>query len=236
MFLHGWGGSISAFLFVAKRLSRQYRVTVLDFAGFGQSPPPNVPYTVRDYAQEVVDLLDELGIEKAVLVGHSFGGRVALEMATFFKERVKALVLVDSAGIKPRRSICYYFKVFCHKLLKKMGLKGLKGSSDYRALSPIMKRTFVNVVNYDQTYLLSSIECDTAIFWGDKDTETPLYMARKLKNCIKNSQLFMLKGGHYSYADDYATFIAILTAFLKEIFSPKTIQDDIEDDGGIFKK
>ncbi len=236
VFLHGWGGSISAFLFVAKRLSKWYRVTLVDFAGFGQSPLPEVPYTVKSYTQDVVSLLDELNIKSATFVAHSFGGRVALELATFFKERVNALVLIDSAGLKPRRSLAYYFKVFAHKLLKKLGLKGLKGSSDYRALSPIMKRTFVNVVNYDQTYLLPQIECPTAIFWGEGDTETPVYMARKLKKKIKGSQLFMLKGGHFSYADDYATFISILSAFLKETNSPKTIQDSVEGDGGIFKK
>ncbi len=236
VFLHGWGASISAFLFVAKRLGKQYRVTLLDFAGFGSSPPPERPYTVGDYTRDVVDLLDELGIKEAVFVAHSFGGRVALELATFFKERVRALVLVDSAGLKPRRTIAYYLRVATHKLLKKMGLKGLKGSSDYRDLSPIMKRTFVNVVNYDQTYLLKSVECECAIFWGENDTQTPVYMARKLKKGIKNTQLFMLKGGHFSYADDYATFISILSAFLKEIYSPKTIQGYVEDGGGIFKK
>ena len=124
------------------------------------------------------------------------------------------LVLVDSAGIKPRRGIKYRLKILMHKILKKFG-KGLKGSKDYRVLSPVMKKTFQNVVNYDETYLLSDITADTAIFWGDKDKETPLYMARKLNKKIKSSHLFLLtNAGHFSYLDNSGYFLKILSAFI----------------------
>lgn len=153
--------------------------TLVDFYGFGKTPHPDYPLTVKDYAEGVLALMDKLNIEKATLVGHSFGGRVAIYIAAKYPEKVEKLVLVDSAGIKPRRGIKYRLKILMHKILKKFG-KGLKGSKDYRALSPVMKKTFRNVVNYDETYLLSDITADTAIFWGDKDKDTPLYMARKL--------------------------------------------------------
>lgn len=101
-----------------------------------------------------------------------------------------------------------------HKILKKFG-KGLKGSKDYRVLSPVMKKTFQNVVNYDETYLLSDITADTAIFWGDKDKDTPLYMARKLNKKIKSSHLFLLtNAGHFSYLDNSGYFLKILSAFI----------------------
>ena len=117
---------------------------------------------MKDYADGVLELMDKLNIEKATLVGHSFGGRVAIYIAAKYPEKVEKLVLVDSAGIKPRRGIKYRLKILLHKILKKFG-KGLKGSKDYRALSPVMKKTFQNVVNYDETYLLSDITADTAI-------------------------------------------------------------------------
>ncbi len=214
MLLHGWGASVSAFLFVAENLSEKYRVTALDFAGFGQSEEPSKPYGVPDYADDVLKLVEKLGIFKAVFVGHSFGGRVCLEIAARRPDIVSKLVLADSAGLKPKRGIKYHFRVTAHKILRKLGFKGLGGSSDYRNLPPTMRETFKSVVNYDQTYLLKDINCPTAIFWGDRDEETPLYMARKFEKEIADSKLFMLDGGHFSYADDPRKFLLILRAFI----------------------
>lgn len=140
-----------------------------------------------------------------------------MELAGCYPDRVRALALVDSAGLKPRRGLKYKFKIFAHKILKKCGFRGLKGSSDYKKLTPSMKATFVNVVNYDQTPLLKDIAHPTAIFWGREDRETPPYMARRLKKGLRNSEIFWLDGGHYAYADDYNVFIAVLSAFLRTL-------------------
>lgn len=215
VFLHGWGANAAAFLFVAKQLCAKYRVTMVDFAGFGASDRPPRAYGVDDYAREVLQFLDAIGINRATFVGHSFGGRVAIELAVF-SGRVERLVLVDSAGVKPRRKPSYYVKVIVHKIARKLGLKGLKGSSDYRALDENMKKTFVKVVGYDQRPILKYVDCPTAIFWGDKDKETPLYMFRCLKKNIVGSQSFLLHGGHFAYIDDQYAFVAILKAFLDE--------------------
>lgn len=213
--MHGWGGSASAFLFVAKRLGG-YKSIVVDFSGFGESAEPDKPYSVKDYANEVVAMLEEMGESRICVVGHSFGGRVAMEIASGRPDLVRALVLVDSAGLKPRRKPSYYIKIYLHKALVRLGFKGLKGSKDYRVLSPVMKETFKNVVSYDQSGLLSEIHCPTAIFWGGNDRETPPYMARKLKNGIGGSEIFWLNGGHFAYVDDADVFISILRAFLFE--------------------
>ena len=119
--------------------------------------------------------------------------------------------------MKPRRKPSYYGKIVVHKTLKKLGFVGLKGSKDYRGLSLIMKETFKNVVQYDQGYLLSDIKVPTAIFWGKKDKETPLYMAKKLNKGISDSKVFLLEGGHYAYVDDLNKFVSILSAFIKQL-------------------
>lgn len=216
VFMHGWGANCDAFAREMNLLSAIFRVTSIDFAGFGDSDEPSVAYDVEDYAKETLCLLDYLGIKKATLVGHSFGGRVAIYISAFHKQRLKKLVLVDSAGVKPRRKPSYYVKVAVHKILKKLGKGGLKGSADYRSLSENMKKTFVKVVNCDERPILKYIDCETAIFWGDKDNQTPLYMYEHLKTHIKNSHGFVLHGGHFSYLEDAYTFDAILKAFLKE--------------------
>ena len=78
-----------------------------------------------------------------------------------------------------------------------------------------MQATFRNVVNYDETPLLGKISAETAIFWGDNDKDTPLYMAKKLNKKIPNSFLFVLtNAGHFSYLDNSGSFLKILSAFI----------------------
>ena len=165
----------------------------------------------------MLSVLEKEGVKKAIIVGHSFGGRVALEIAGKFPDAVNGLVLVDSAGLKPRRKPSYYVKIILHKILKKLGFRGLQGSRDYRVLSFIMKETFKKVVSYDQTYLLERIDTPTLILWGKNDKETPLYMANKLEKKIKDSKLILLEGGHYAYVEDLANFVKILSAFVKGV-------------------
>ena len=216
--LHGWGASSSAFSFVLDALGRAgFRATAPDFAGFGATPEPEAPRGVPEYAADALALADELGAEKAIWVGHSFGGRVALEIAAKHPERAAGLVLVDSAGLRPRRPPSYHIRVALHKLLKRLGGSGLKGSADYRELSPVMKAVFVRVVNYDETPLLARIACPTAVFWGDRDRETPLYMAKRFVRGIEDSRLFMLSGGHFAYAEDPDRFMRVLIAFVRAL-------------------
>lgn len=217
VFLHGWGGDASAFLFAARALKGEYKSLLIDLDGFGSAPEPEKPMSVTDYAEGVRRLMTDVGFERAVLVGHSFGGRVAVEIAAKFPDRAAALVLVDSAGLKPRRGLRYYFKIYLHKLLKKLGFQGLKGSKDYQGLSDVMRGTLIKAVNYDQTPLLKKITCPTAVFWGEKDKVTPVYMARKFKKKIADCEVFMLSGGHFAYLEDENKFMAVFTAFLREI-------------------
>lgn len=217
IFLHGWGSDATAFFYTVSKLCAKYRIIALDFAGFGQSENPKSSYTVADYAHDVVTLLDVLGIQKAVFIGHSFGTRVAIEIAVYNPQIARGLVIVDGAGIKPRRKPSYYLKVLAHKILKRLGKKGLKGSSDYNALSDDMKKVFVNIVNYDQKPILNRIVCPCAVFWGKQDEETPSYMYECFLKNIKGAQGFLLDGDHFAFVQDRVTFSLILEAYLQEI-------------------
>ena len=197
IFLHGWGGNSSAFSLSADMLKRSgYRAITPDFRGFGDSAEPDLPRGVPEYADDILSLMERNGISEAVLRG---------------------LVLVDAAGLKPRRKPSYYIKVAFHKLSVKMGGKGLAGSSDYRALSPVMKECFKRIVNYDQTPLLPLVKCPTAIFWGRDDRDTPFCMAKRFNRGIADSHVFPLKGGHFAYLTDCDEFLSVLRAFVREI-------------------
>lgn len=226
VFLHGWAADKKSFLWV-KDYIKNHTLLFLDFAGFGESNEPERPYSVFNYAQELKNLLDEFEIEKLMLVGHSFGGRVGIKFAAIYQQVYFdfKLCLIDSAGIKPRRGFGYFFKVYKYKILKKIAKKHKNiekyiskcGSDDYKKLSPIMKESFKLIVNEDLSCDAKSVTNPTIIVWGEKDKDTKLYMARKLNKLIKYSRLFIIKNaGHFSFLDNPQEFLIILDTFIKK--------------------
>lgn len=221
VFLHGWGADKNSFLWTKDYFS-DYCLIFVDFPGFGDSPEPAEPYSVFDYVCKLKDLLDEFEIESLTLIAHSFGGRVAIKFAFLFQNEYEKfkLCLVDAAGIKPRRNIKYFFKVYKYKLHRRLFPNSKKlskyGSKDFVLLSPVMKQTFIRVVNEDLSSYAKFIKADTLIIWGDRDTETKPYMARKLNKLIANSKLNFIEGaGHFSFLDNPQEFVILLDTFLK---------------------
>lgn len=198
----------------------------VDFPGFGESLEPEREFYLSDYVLSLKNVLDNFVIESLTLVGHSFGGRVAIKYSFLYQDNYSdfKLCLVDSAGIKPRRSLLYKIKVSRYKKLKrkaeKFGIEDNRldkfGSSDYKKLSSVMKRTFVHVVNEDLSDIAKKIKIKTMIVWGRKDKETKLYMARKLHKFIKNSNLYIFNNaGHFSFLDNRLDFLILLDTFVK---------------------
>lgn len=216
MFLHGWGGGVLSFLPVAQRL-KKFNCLLFDFPGFGNSVLKGVK-TLEDYAKDVISLMDETGIEKAVLVGHSFGCRVGAYIAATYPERVLGFVITDGAGLKPRRSFKYYFKVYLYKIKKMLGADVSEcGSADYKALSGDLKKTFVNVVNRYTEKECRNISCPTLIVWGRKDRDTPLYMAKRFTRLIKDSAIIEFSGGHFCYIEELPRYCAIVEKFVSGV-------------------
>lgn len=225
VFLHGWGADLNSFLW-AKDYFSEFSLLFVDFPGFGKSPEPNEVYSVEDYASELKSLIDENAFEEIVLVGHSFGGRVAIKFAFLYQDcylNIK-LFLIDSAGVLPKRTIKYRFNVWRFKRCKKKALSNEKykkkledfGSNDFKQLSSNMKKTFVCVVNEDLFPQAKKIKSETILLWGEKDKETKLYMAKKLHKAIKNSQLYVIKNaGHFSFLDNKKAFLILLDRFVK---------------------
>ena len=221
VFLHGWGSDKNSFIWL-KNEFLEYTKVFVDFAGFGDTPEPSKPYMVLDYVLDLKQLLDNFEIDDLILVGHSFGGRVAIRFSFLYQNNYSnyKLCLVDSAGLKPRRGFKYYYNVYKYKISKKIfpNSNSLKkyGSEDYKKLSANMKKTFINIVNEDLSCYASYITAKTLIIWGDNDRETRLYMAKKLRRLIRNSRLEIIKNsGHFPFLDKPYSFIIILDTFLK---------------------
>lgn len=229
IFLHGWGANKESFLWT-KDYFLNYSLVYVDFYGFGESVEPDYPFSVFDYTQSLKSLIDSFDVEELILVGHSFGGRVAIKYSFLYQndyEKFK-LCLVDSAGLKPRRNLMYYFKILKFKIIKKIAKRfknyekiiSKYGSNDYKCLSLIMKETFKKVVNEDLSYDAKFITKQTIIIWGKNDKETKLYMAKKLNKLIIPSKLFILEdAGHFSFLDKREEFLFILDTFLKNKYN-----------------
>ncbi len=227
--LHGWGCSLDIWKSVAGDLERNFRVWAIDFPGFGQSPAPQTAWDVESYTRCFEEFVQAAGIDNPVLIGHSFGGRVAIRYAS--RNPVSKMVLVDAAGIKPRRSAGYYAKVYSFKLLKKFlpavigaqraekiieRRRAKSGSADYKALSGTMRGTFVRVVNEDLRRFLPLIKAPTLLVWGDMDTATPLRDAKIMEKHIPDAGLVVFKGaGHYSFLERAAEFSIVINNFLR---------------------
>lgn len=230
LLLHGWGANIAAMKPIADCvISLGYEAVSLDFPGFGESPEPDGVWGVPEYAEATRAFMEEQGIVGCDVICHSFGGRVTILLASGDETLFNRLILVDAAGVRPKRGLRYYTRTFFYKLGKRMKKIGPldrllhlserqknAGSEDYRALSDRMKGTFVRVVNLDLAPRLKNIKNETLIVWGENDAETPMYMAERMAREIKNSGLAVLPGaGHFSYIDQYPRFCAILKALME---------------------
>jgi pimeloyl-ACP methyl ester carboxylesterase len=225
--LHGWGASVEAVYPIVTGLSSVVTVYTLDLPGFGQTDLPPSPWGVEDYQAFVVAFMDALAIEHPAIVGHSNGGRIAIRMAATEPARASRLVLVDSAGIRPKRTLRWYRRVgmaklgkYAARLLGPPGerlralLIGRAASADYAAAGPL-RPTLVRLVNADLRSFMPAIGVPTLLVWGSEDTETPLSAAREMERLIPDAGLVVLDGaGHYSYLDQPARFARIVSHFL----------------------
>lgn len=214
LYLHGWGGSVDSFLHLNTSLN--YKNIFVDFPPFGKSEEPKQAYTLFDYAEIVLNILQKEKVKKLNIICHSFGARVAILLISLYNQNVDKLIITSGAGIKPKNKVKKIFRKIKYKIMKKINKNFVPGSNDYKNLSPVMKKTFSNIINFDLSNLAKEINCKTLLIYGNKDKETPLYMAKKLNKLIKNSKLIIYKNcGHFAYLENNIEFLIDIKTFLK---------------------
>ena len=220
LLLHGWGQNIEMMKPIGDNFSDKCRITILDFPGFGQSDEPKEAWTIDDYANMLEDFIKELGIKKPIIMGHSFGGRVANRYSA--NHAIEKLVLFGSPCVRLQKKLPLSTRVL--KAIKKLPgmdkfgeyMKKYIGSRDYKAASPIMRQTLVEVVNEDLSKFAREIEEPTLLIWGENDTEAPVNEAKELEKIMNDAALIILPGTHYAYLENLPRVVSILNSFLGE--------------------
>ena len=217
LLLHGWGQNIEMMRPVGDCFQDRFRITILDLPGFGESDSLKEAWTIERYSNFLEQFVKEVKIKKPIVIGHSFGGRVAIRYSS--RNPIEKLVLFGSPCIRIQEELPLYVKVL-KKLktipgLNELGeyMKQYIGSRDYKAASPIMRQTLVEVVNEDLSKYAREIEEPTLLIWGDHDTEAPLNEAKELEKIMIDAALIVLPGTHYAYLENLPQVANILNHF-----------------------
>ena len=227
LLLHGWGCSLEIWKTLQSQLEQKYRVTSIDFPGFGKSDEPKTVWGVEEYTQCTEKLIEALNLKNPVLIGHSFGGRVSILLSSR-NDYVKKVILTDAAGVKPQNTKISVSRIFSK--MKKLSTKiiGEKAteklvkpfanslaSEDYKNASGMMKEILKKVVDEDLQHVMPNIKASTLLIWGEKDTATPVSDAKIMESLIPDTGLIVFPGcTHYSFLENPGYYYTIVDNFL----------------------
>lgn len=216
LILHGWGRSGGEWLTMARELSAWSgrKVYVLDLPGFGGSSLGKFA-SLTSYTEQVVLWCKYLGIKRAIVLGHSLGGRMGIILGAKYSDMVEKLILVDPAGVKPH-SLRRVVLAFIAKLVfwipldlrRRIGSRWMDG--DYLD-NPSLQELYRSVVREDLRKYLSRINCFVDLIWGEKDPLLPLSLTRIYLRKLKQARVRVVWGaGHDPHLTHFDQTLAIL--------------------------
>jgi pimeloyl-ACP methyl ester carboxylesterase len=230
LLLHGWGSSCEVYRGFINTLKGRCRLVAPDFPGCGKSGIMNEPWTVETYADFVLKFMEAVGLQNPIMMGHSHGGRVTLYMTANGMVNPPKIVLLDAAGLIPKKSFRQKFRAKSFKAIKRVltlpiirsfsgGLLNKArrhyGSADYNAAPEVLRRTLVSLVNTDLRDILPNIKCPSLLIGGENDDATPLSDAKIIESLIPDAGLCVIKGtGHFSFCEKPYEANAIINSFI----------------------
>ena len=223
VFLHGWGANKEIFKNLTNEIKNKYKVTLIDLPTFGLSTGSRSVITVFDIKDAILSLINYLNIQNPILVGHSYGGKIASLLAATIN--TNKLILIDSAGIK-RFNVKKIINIFIYKIKKKfykftkqvMKYNNLicnSGSIDYLNSNIIQKEMLKTTVNEDFRKIFKQIKCETLLFWGESDQTTKLKDGKLINKLIKNSSLIIIpNASHFPFLENPYYFKKVFNTYL----------------------
>ena len=213
--LHAWANQIPAF-------SKRFHTIALDHRGSGESEAPEGGYSIPQFADDAIGLMDRLGVQRAHVLGYSMGGRVGQDMAARYPERVSALVLAASAAKANRlnvyslRASAWLYETYGPEAAAAFGplisftheyfedhLDGLSESLGAPVLEPMPMHAYRGHVeaieNHDSTPILGRIAAPTLVLMGDREWLNPMSDQQAMLDGIPNARLRVLEGGGHGF-------------------------------------
>ncbi|MFC1663938.1 alpha/beta fold hydrolase [Patescibacteria group bacterium] len=229
LILHGWGSSKKKWQKVKEILSGHgLKVVIPDFPGFGENPSSSQPWSVDDYVEWVRIFCEKENLSQFFLLGHSFGGRIAIKFAVKYPEKISGLILCGAPAIKDELEIKYLLakalaKFFpklsflpFYQFFRKIFYKYFLRKTDYLKLEGIMKETYKKVIAEDLVLYLPQIKTKTLILWGKKDNFVSVKLAFLIEDKIPNSKLMIFpKVGHNLHSEAPEKLSETLLKFLE---------------------
>ncbi len=219
LILHGWKNSLKNWEGIAKELSQKNQVILLDLPGMGNSSTPKSAFDTYDYADIVTKFIQKLNLKGITLIGHSFGGKIGVIVAST-NSNVNKLVLVDISGIiekslarSIKTGIFRTTKIFLPKSISKK-IANKISSEDYKNAGNLLE-TFKKIVSQDISNEAKKIRIPTLIIWGENDKDVPLSSAKKLQTLIPSSTLRIVwRTGHHPHTEKPEKFLELIYEFV----------------------
>ena len=205
--LHGWTYSTekwNLFIDLVKRNGLEPHILNIP----GLTKKIDKVWDLEDYVEWLNEIINKEK-SKVILIGHSNGGRIALNFTVKYPQKLAHLILIDSAGIY-HNDLSIIIKRFVFKNISEIGKKlssseklkhllyKIVGESDYRNATPFMKQTMINLINSDKLLSLGKVGVPTLIIWGEDDKTLPLADGKKMHKLIKNSKLEIIENARHS--------------------------------------
>ncbi len=225
--LHGWAYSTEKwqpFLIELKK----HGITAEMLKIPGLSAPLNSVWELNDYVEWLKKIIDKEK-EKVVLLGHSNGGRILIAFAAKYPEKIKQLILIDSAGIY-HNELPIRFKRNIFKTLAKIGKKlnnserirnllyKIAREGDYRKAEPIVRKTMTNLIKVDLRQILSQIPIPVVIIWGAEDKITPLKDGQLMQRKLTKASLHIIPHARHAPQFSHPEKVAkIVDEFLRKV-------------------
>jgi len=231
LIIHGWAATSYSWRSVSYYLAdKGLEAIALDLPGFGETPAPKDVWGTDDYVSFIEEFVKEMNLSKFYLIGHSFGGALALKFTVKNSRLVEKLALAAAVVIRKerlslRQKISKFLAKHGSKIIDKTPVYPffekvayrMAGAYDYYHASPIMKEIFKKVIVEDMSDLAEKLDKPCLIVWGEHDRAVPLEDAFDLNDLIKNSELKIIrKTGHNPHRSHYEELSKALVNFFKK--------------------
>jgi pimeloyl-ACP methyl ester carboxylesterase len=213
--IHGLSGSCRWWGRNIDSLARQFHVYVVDLVGFGASRNGH-PFVLDKAASTLVRWMDQVGIERAGLVGHSMGGHIAAELAADFPERVDRLMLVDAAVLPFDQNYLQHTFGLLNELRQlPLSFLPILFTDALRAGLTTLWRAASELLIRDMLAKLAKIQAPSLVVWGERDALLPLELGKQLARHMPGHELVVIKGaGHNPMWDCPCAFNQVVMDFM----------------------